>query len=205
MSIIQHASQAFHLTPRTKSQSRLLVTQENGATNSNIWEQFLPPAAVIKAHYHDVEESVILLDGVALVVIENESAQIETPATIFLPAQSVHSFTNVGTCPLHSLAFFPSIRPATWYLDILALHEAIKQGDLATAKQLLTDDPFIANSYLPDNGDRPLHIAVRQNNLEMVKLLLAFGARKTEVNHAGETPLALIQAVESQMLAVMSL
>lgn len=200
MTIIQHATQPFHLTPRTQSQSRLLVTQESGARSSNIWEQFLPPTAVIKAHYHDVEESVLILEGTAIVTIGNASTNVAAPATIFLPAQTVHSFTNIGGQPLHSLAFFPSIHPNTWYIDILTLHEATKQGDLVTVQQLLTEDPFIANSYLPDNGDRPLHIAVRQNNRQMVKLLLAFGARQTEVNHAGETPLLLAQATASDIL-----
>jgi len=42
----------------------------------------------------------------------------------------------------------------------------------------------------------PLHVAVRQNNLEMVKLLLAAGADARQFNSKNETPLKLAQKLD---------
>lgn len=42
----------------------------------------------------------------------------------------------------------------------------------------------------------PLHVAVRQNNLEMVKLLLAAGADARQFNSKDETPLKLAQKLD---------
>ena len=61
-------------------------------------------------------------------------------------------------------------------------------------RRLLEEDAFIANSYLPDDGNRPLHIAVKERNTEMVRTLLEYGARQTEANLAGETPVSLAQS-----------
>jgi ankyrin repeat protein len=55
---------------------------------------------------------------------------------------------------------------------------AIKNGDPDGIQTLKNDGNWNCNTHLP-SGDYPLHLAVRKNKLEIVKILLDFGADDT--------------------------
>ncbi len=68
------------------------------------------------------------------------------------------------------------------------LFEVVEAGNLEEAKKLIKAGVDV-NTNMSWNGDTPLHIAVEDDNLEMVKLLLGAGARLDLANEDGLTPL----------------
>ncbi len=69
------------------------------------------------------------------------------------------------------------------------LHHAAFSGDTELAENLLKRRSTQID-YRDKNGNTPLHLAVRQNHLEMVKLLVEKGADMEAANNAGLTPLS---------------
>ena len=73
--------------------------------------------------------------------------------------------------------------------DTLGLIEAVKAGDSATVRSLLTQKAPV-NAAAPD-GMTPLHWAVFEDQPDMVQMLLAAGANAKAASRAGITPLEL--------------
>ena len=82
--------------------------------------------------------------------------------------------------------------------DALRLRAAVIDGDLATAEEVLlshpglvdaADEPDPAGRPSDARGVRPLHLAVANDEPEMVRLLLACGADPYLRNADGRTPL----------------
>ncbi|AID46972.1 ankyrin repeat protein [Penguinpox virus] len=62
------------------------------------------------------------------------------------------------------------------YLDIESeLHEAVEEGDISKVEELINSGEYI-NNVLYKKGNTPLHLAVINKNLDMMRLLLARGA-----------------------------
>lgn len=69
---------------------------------------------------------------------------------------------------------WPKLKAAVEGVTGKRLHEAVENGDLTTARELLTRRPEIVDQ---GGGKMPaLHMAVLRRDLEMTKLLLEFGA-----------------------------
>lgn len=76
------------------------------------------------------------------------------------------------------------------------LHKAVEKGAIDVVKWILTNVPEIkidcvtsrGNGYRP-GGSTALHLASWDGNYELVKLLLAHGAKVNVVDHKGKTPL----------------
>lgn len=75
---------------------------------------------------------------------------------------------------------FPSWSKLKAYVDgvtIRRLVDAVREGDLATARAMLRSRPELANfSLSADDEHRPLHYAVIARNAEMTRLLMEHGA-----------------------------
>lgn len=70
------------------------------------------------------------------------------------------------------------------------IHDAVIDNDLIKTQNLIQADP--SNMHLQDEkGNTPLHLAVEQNNIEIVKLLLGFGAKVNAQNKDINTPLQI--------------
>jgi uncharacterized protein len=91
---------------------------------------------------------------------------------------------NLGFCavPLLALVGLGAAEPA------VSLVEAVRQGDAAAVRVMLATTDV--NRPEPD-GTTPLHIAVLQDNLETVDLLLRAGANAKAATRYGVTPLYL--------------
>ena len=85
------------------------------------------------------------------------------------------------------------------YLDrgLSPLMKAVQMNYIKTAFNLLlyNTDP---NLQAVDTGNTALHIAVENNNVTMVKALLAFDANPTIKNHNHETPLEIAVRLKSE-------
>lgn len=66
--------------------------------------------------------------------------------------------------------------------------EAVKTGDFATARQLLSEDPALATVRDKEFGATALHWAALRGQAAVAGLLIASGADLTARNGAGETP-----------------
>lgn len=74
--------------------------------------------------------------------------------------------------------------------QVLALFEAIKLGELERIKMLLSNAPGLRDAIGPDlKGRTPLADAAHRGQVEIVALLLAFGARVDGRTSKGATPL----------------
>lgn len=72
------------------------------------------------------------------------------------------------------------------YQDISALNVAISKGDMATVKKLVE---YGADVNEKSNGMTPLMIAARYNKVEIIKFLLANGAKLKTKDDNGFTAL----------------
>lgn len=55
------------------------------------------------------------------------------------------------------------------------IFEAVYLGNLEDARRMLLCNPHLVSSQ-DGNGNQPMHIAVLQNNIDMVKVLVEFDA-----------------------------
>jgi ankyrin repeat protein len=81
------------------------------------------------------------------------------------------------------------------------IHDAVRDGDLAKVKTLLTEHPDLASSKDEKFGQTPLHVAALNDRLDVAKLLVA---SKADVNAAasnGSTPLHLAAAKGNKDIA----
>ncbi len=66
------------------------------------------------------------------------------------------------------------------------LHRAVKQGNLAKVKMLLTSGAIVNKENR--NKETALHFAAKLNRQDIIKLLLSFGALLNHVNDKGKIP-----------------
>lgn len=79
----------------------------------------IAPGAASRPHAHRVEESVILLQGDARILVGDEVAEVRgRQATFLAPANAVHAVRNIGETPVVLSFAYPSVDVA---LDFVAL------------------------------------------------------------------------------------
>jgi quercetin dioxygenase-like cupin family protein len=59
-------------------------------------------------HRHDVDEVVVVIDGVGASTLDGEVSTVETGDVIFIPAGTEHGKRNAGSGVLHVHAVFPA-------------------------------------------------------------------------------------------------
>jgi ankyrin repeat protein len=74
------------------------------------------------------------------------------------------------------------------------MYTACATGNLAAVEELVTADPAVVNTNL-DLEQAPLHVAVENGHLDLVKFLVRAGAVINARNIIGETPLHLVTGV----------
>ncbi|XP_043914373.1 notch-regulated ankyrin repeat-containing protein [Protopterus annectens] len=76
----------------------------------------------------------------------------------------------------------------TYSIPQRTFQEAVKKGntkELHSLLQNMTSSEFNVNSFFPEEGHTALHQSVRDGNLELVKLLVKFGADIRLANRDG--------------------
>ena len=124
MPIISHDDFSFTSGvsyPVNKVRGRKIVTQANGATASELWEQYQEPGGINNFHYHDVEELIVFLSGRSTVTIDGESCEVVAPCTLLIPPEAVHKIENTGEEDTHYLAFFSCVNPKIIWMQPLVL------------------------------------------------------------------------------------
>jgi len=87
-----------------------LVTRANGATAFINGITIFEPAAAVSLHSHNCEESVVILEGHAIVEIDGQEFELGPQETTFLPANVPHRFRNAsGTEGMRILWTYASV------------------------------------------------------------------------------------------------
>ncbi len=97
--------------------ARIITAGTCGATQMELWEQYMPPGGEIPRHYHDCEESLTFLSGEVEVTLGEESHRVGADTTVFVPEGVLHGVRNVGEVPVRLIAVFARAAPAVLYLD----------------------------------------------------------------------------------------
>jgi quercetin dioxygenase-like cupin family protein len=95
--------------------ARIITARTCGATQMELWEQYMPPDGVIPLHYHDCEESITFLSGEVEVTLGEERHRVGADTTLFVPEGALHGVRNVGHEPVRLIAVFPRSSPAILY------------------------------------------------------------------------------------------
>jgi putative monooxygenase len=74
-----------------------LVTRAHGATTFLNGITIFDPGAAVSLHRHNCEESVVILEGRAIVEIDGKEFEVGPDDTTFLPANIPHRFRNASS------------------------------------------------------------------------------------------------------------
>jgi putative monooxygenase len=98
-----------------------VVTRANGATAFINGITIFDPGAAVSLHSHNCEESVVVLEGHAVVEIEGQEFDLSPQETTFLPANVPHRFRNASSTQ--------SMRILWTYASVDANRTIIATGD----------------------------------------------------------------------------
>ena len=115
MPVFVHEELPFCEVPRIKT--RVLVGDGSGAEATAIWEQWIDADGHIPLHYHEVEETLVILEGSIALTMDSQTSVVRAPATVFVPARQIHGLRPSGTSRVHLLAFFPEASPRIYAPD----------------------------------------------------------------------------------------
>ncbi len=115
MTIIRHNDLPLQKGRTSKIIHRKLIGETFTAKSCQLWEQYIPAGGFIIPHTHPSEEIITFLSGEVVVKMGEETAVIQAPATVLIPAGTVHSIQNQGAVEVHLLAFFPTNQPQIIY------------------------------------------------------------------------------------------
>lgn len=85
------------------------------------------------------------------------------------------------------------------YTDYVLLRYALWRGNREIAKFLI-EKGCRFNKEKKTLSNTPLHIAIRQEDIDIVKLLLEKGASIESINHSGETPLHFAAKTKNDLI-----
>ena len=109
MPIVPHKSLRVE-EPYPSFRSCSVVNKGLGSESVTALKVDIGPGGQIPMHTHPGhEEAIIILEGTATTVMENETRAVEAPATMLVPQGVRHQIINTGTTPLHILAIFPTV------------------------------------------------------------------------------------------------
>jgi quercetin dioxygenase-like cupin family protein len=107
LTTIDHASQPKDQW-RPGVMTRMIASAASGTSQLAIFEQWCDPGLGAPAHLHAVEEILTVLEGEALVWVEDERQQLSAGQSAIIPAGRKHGFNNTGTGTLRVQAILAS-------------------------------------------------------------------------------------------------
>lgn len=84
-----------------------IVTAADGSTALFLGQQWLQPGERVLRHTHRVEEIISIIAGHGAAMIDGDLMTIDAGTTLYIPAETVHSFWCDGVDPLHVMIIFP--------------------------------------------------------------------------------------------------
>ena len=117
MSVIHSKDRPIQRRGSTWPLLQKLVDHQNGAESITILVNEFEPGDLIRAHHHDVEEIVYVVNGTLVVTIGSERVEAQTGAAVIIPADKIHTLTNPGPGHLSSIGVLASAEAQTIWTD----------------------------------------------------------------------------------------
>ena len=99
-----------------------------GAENTSITYFEIAPGKHIGRHTHDADESILLLDGTARAMVEEEEALASPFNIVHVPANTSHDVFNEGETTLKLVGFFSKATVVTIFEDVQMPDDSKKLG-----------------------------------------------------------------------------
>jgi quercetin dioxygenase-like cupin family protein len=115
----------------TGVKSRVLVSRQIGSENLTNGVTVFPPGAKIAIHWHNCDESVVILDGEAVCEIDGKQFQMGRLDTTFVPANVPHRFLNQTTRPMSILWTYAAGYVTRTFAETGVTVEHMSAGDKA--------------------------------------------------------------------------
>jgi quercetin dioxygenase-like cupin family protein len=110
MPIVRNAEAKFQQTvPGVRV--RQLVNQEVGAGAITMGEAIIEPGSSLVPHIHRIEEAMFIVEGIASVVLGEETYSLETGGAMLVPAGVKHLLANPTQKPMRFVFFYPAVQP----------------------------------------------------------------------------------------------
>ncbi len=117
----------------TGVKTRLLVSRRLGAENLTTGITTFQPGSKIARHWHNCDESVVILEGEAVCEIDGQFYNLSQYDTTFVPANVPHRFMNQTDKPMAILWTYAAGYVTRTFADTGVTVEHLSESDKATA------------------------------------------------------------------------
>lgn len=166
--------------------------------------------SVVKKHIHDVSSTDLVnatnASGTTALHLACQLGSLEIVEVLIEANANVNARDDSRNTPLHFAAELPNVKMIKRLLaagarvnvtneeGLTPLHNACAHEDLKATRLLVEAKANINAKKESGCGDTPLHVAVRESNVEMVDWLIKLGASATAANSQKRTPLHLVSS-----------
>jgi quercetin dioxygenase-like cupin family protein len=117
----------------TGVRSRVLVSRRIGSENLTNGVTEFPPGSKIARHWHNCDESVLILEGEATCEIDGTLYRMQRFDTTFVPANVPHRFLNETDRPMAIMWTYAAGYVTRTFADTGVTVEHMSEGDKAVA------------------------------------------------------------------------
>lgn len=117
----------------TGVKTRPLVTNRIGSEHLTTGVTVFEPGAKIATHWHNCDESVVILEGEAVAEIDGQTYPMGQYDTTFVPASIPHRFINQSASRMAILWTYGSGHVTRTFADTGVTVEHLSESDKATA------------------------------------------------------------------------
>ena len=89
---------------------RYLVNQEIGALTTTLGEVIMEPGSSLLLHTHNKEEAFFVTEGIATLVLDDDTYTLEANSTALAPAGVRHLLANKSQRPMRFVFFHPTVQ-----------------------------------------------------------------------------------------------
>ena len=120
----------------TGVRTRVLVSRHVGSDNLTNGVTVFPPGAKIALHWHNCDESVLILEGEAVCEIDGQTYPMSRLDTTYVPANVPHRFLNQTDKPMSILWTYAAGYVTRTFAETGVTVEHMSETDKATAPRL---------------------------------------------------------------------
>ncbi len=107
-SIEKHEQNVVQMEGATGAKMRMLIGPDEGAGNFHMRHFEVEPGGFTPHHCHDYEHEILILSGVGIAKSASGDKPIKAHDVIFVPANEMHQFVNMGDEPLQFICLIPA-------------------------------------------------------------------------------------------------
>lgn len=107
-SIEKHEQNVVQMEGAAGAKMRMLIGPDEGAGNFHMRHFEVAPGGHTPHHSHDFEHEILILSGVGIAKSDSGDKPIKAGDVIFVPANEMHQFLNMGGEPLKFICLIPA-------------------------------------------------------------------------------------------------